>query len=135
MGLAERRSVERFKSEDYPAWKSRIDEAAGFDVPIEVAWEELAVPDYADRYADYFPQVFFQPLVDALSAVGADDMGKEALREGISKVLIRNTGKFISPAGISFIDGVLTFDHISDTNTHHGEDRTKKLQDVLESSL
>ncbi|MET9913389.1 hypothetical protein ABZZ74_42640 [Streptomyces sp. NPDC006476] len=135
MGLAERRSVERFKSEDYPAWKSRIDAAAGFEVPIEVAWEELAVADYADRYADYFPQVFFQPLVDALSAVAVDDMGKEALREGISKVLIRNTGKFISSAGISFIDGVLTFDHMSDTNTHHGEERTKKLQDVLESSL
>ncbi|MEV7392207.1 MULTISPECIES: hypothetical protein [unclassified Streptomyces] len=135
MGLAERRSVERFKNDDYPGWKSRIDEAAGFEVPVEVAWQELAVADYADRYAEYFPQVYFQPLVDALSAVAADDLGKEALREGMSKVVIRNTGEFFSPSGISFTDGVLTFDHMSDTNTHHGEERTKVLQDVLESAL
>ncbi|MEV4558387.1 hypothetical protein AB0K51_15545 [Kitasatospora sp. NPDC049285] len=135
MGLAERRSVERFKNDDYPGWKSRIDEAAGFEVPIEVEWQELAVPDYADSYADYFPQVYFQPLVDALSVVGADDMGKEALREGISKVVIRNTGEYFSPAGISFTDGVLTFDHKSDTNTHHGEERAKRLQEALEAGL
>ncbi|WP_051969469.1 hypothetical protein [Kitasatospora azatica] len=55
-------------------------------MPIEVEWSELAVPDYADSDAAYFPQVYFQPLVDALGAIGADDMGKEALREGISKV-------------------------------------------------
>ena len=135
MGLAERRSVERFKNDDYPGWKARIDEAAGFEVPIEVAWEELAVPDYADRYAEYFPQVYFQPLVDALSAIAPDDMGKEALREGVSKVVIRNTDEFFSPAGISFADGVLTFDHKSDSNTHHVEERTKALQAVLEAGL
>ncbi|GAA4993502.1 hypothetical protein [Kitasatospora paranensis] len=135
MGLAERRSVERFKNDDYPGWKSRIDAAAGFDVPIEVEWQELAVPDYADSYAEYFPQVYFQPLVDALSAVGADDMGKDALREGVSKVVVRNTGEYFSPTGISFTDGVLTFDHKSDTNTHHVEERTKRLQEVLEAGL
>jgi hypothetical protein len=82
MGLAERRSVEQFKNDSYPGWKSRIDEASGFEVPIEVNWEELAVADYATSYADFFPKVYFQPLVDALSVVGADDLGKSALREG-----------------------------------------------------
>jgi DNA primase len=30
-------------------------------------WQNLetTVPDYADRYAEYFPQVYFQPLLDA----------------------------------------------------------------------
>jgi hypothetical protein len=135
MGLAERRSAERFKNEDYPGWKARIDEAAGFEVLIEVAWDELAVPDYADRYAEYFPDVYFRPLLDALSAIGADDMGKDALREGMSKVIIRNTDEYFSPSGISFTDGVLTFDHKSDTNTHHVEERTKALQSILEGAL
>lgn len=135
MGLAERRSAERFKNEDYPGWKAQIDAAAGFDVPIEVAWDELAVPDYADSYAEYFPQVFFQPLRDALGAIGVDDMGKDALRGGISKIVIRNTDEYFSPTGITFADGVLTFDHKSDTNTHHVEERTKALQAVLEAAL
>jgi hypothetical protein len=135
MGLAERRSAERFKNEDYPGWKSRIDEAAGFEVPIEVEWQELAVADYADQYAEYFPQVYFQPLLDAFSAIGADDMGKEALRDGVSKVVIRNTGEFFSPRGITFADGLLTFDHMSDSNTHHVEERTKHIQEILEAGL
>ena len=135
MGLAERRSAERFATEDYPGWKSRIDEAAGFEVPIEVAWTELAVPDYADSYAEYFPQVFFQPLLDAFSAIGADTMGKEALREGLSKVIIKNSGQYFSPSGITFVDGVLTFDHMSDSNTHHVEERTNALQALLEAAL
>src|SRR6185437_1753182 len=111
MGLAERRSAERFKNEDFPGWKARIDEAAGFDVPVEVAWDELAVPDYADRYAEYFPDVYFTPLVDALGAIGADAMGKDALREGVSQIIIKNSGEYFSPTGITFADGVLTFDH------------------------
>lgn len=135
MGLAERRSAERFKNEDYPGWKSRIDEAAGFEVPIEVAWDELAVLDYADQYAEYFPAVYFQPLVDALSAIGADDMGKEALREGVSKIIVKNSGQYFSPSGITFADGVLTFDHMSESNTHHVEERTKALQGLLEAGL
>ncbi len=135
MGLAERRSAERFKNEDYPGWKSQIDEAAGFEVPIEVEWSELAVPDYADRYAEYFPQVYFQPLLTAFGEIGADDMGKEALREGVSKVVVRNTDEYFSESGITFADGVLTIDHKSDTNTHHVEERTKRIQQLLEAAL
>ena len=135
MGLAERRSVERFKNEDYPGWKSRIDEAAGFEITIDVAWDELAVPDYADSYAEYFPAVYFQPLLDALGSIGADDMGKDALREGVSKVVVKNSGQYFSPTGFTFADGVLTLDHMSDSNTHHVEERTKAIQALLEAGL
>ncbi|HET9169114.1 MAG TPA: hypothetical protein VFN97_06745 [Actinospica sp.] len=135
MGLAERRSAERFKNEDYPGWKSRIDEAAGFDVQIEVAWDELAVADYADSYAEYFPAVYFQPLLDALAAIGADDMGKQALREGLAKVVIHNSDEYFSPSGITFTGGVLDFDHKSESNTHHVDERTKAIQSLLESAL
>lgn len=135
MGLAERRSAERFKNEDYPGWKSQIDAAAGFDVPVEVNWDELAVADYANDYASFWPQVYFQPLVDALTAVGIDEMGKTALREGLSKIVIRNTDAFYSSSGISFTDGVLTFDHKPHANLGDAEDRTKGLQQTLESAL
>ena len=135
MGLAERRSAERFKNEDYPGWKSRIDEAAGFETSIDVAWDELAVPDYADSYAEYFPAVYFQPLLDALGSIGADDMGKDALREGVSKVVVKNSGQYFSPTGFTFADGVLTLDHMSDSNTHHVEERTKAIQALLEAGL
>jgi hypothetical protein len=135
MGLAERRGVEQFKNDDYPGWKSRIDEAAGYEVPVEVNWEELAVADYASSYADFFPKVYFQPLVDALHAITVDDLGKNALREGLAKIVIRNAGEFYSTSGISFAGGVLTFDHKPHTNTGDGEERAKGLIRALESGL
>ena len=135
MGLAERRGAERFKNDAYPAWKARIDEAAGFEVPVEVAWEELAVAGYADSYAEFFPKVYFQPLVDAPSAVTADDLGKNALRAGLAKIIIKNAGGFYSTSGISFTDGVLTFDHQPQANIDYGEERAKGLQQILESGL
>ncbi|HEY3872810.1 MAG TPA: hypothetical protein VGM10_30920 [Actinocrinis sp.] len=135
MGLAERRSAERFKNEDYPGWKTQIDAAAGSEVTVEVAWDELAVADYADSYAEFFPQVYFEPLVQALGAVGVDEMGRSALRDGLSKIVIRNTDQFYSRSGFSFTDGVLTIDHKPYTNIGDGEERAKAIQHILEAGL
>lgn len=135
MGLAERRAVERFKNEDYPGWKQKIDQAAGFEVAVEVHWAELAVLDYADSYAEFFVKVYFQPLVDALSAVTIDEMGKTAAREGIASIVIRNSDQYGSAQGMVFTGGVLTFDYRPNVNVDYGEERAKELQHVLEAGL
>lgn len=135
MGLAERRGVERFKNDEYPGWKTRIDQAAGFDVPVEVQWEELGVADYADSYPDFFAKVYFQPLVDALSAITIDDLGREAARGGLSKIVIRNTDRYYSSSGFAFSEGVLTIDHQPHANVDYVEERAQALQKVLESGL
>jgi hypothetical protein len=135
MGLAERRAVEQFKNDDYPGWKSRIDAAAGFDVPVEVAWDQLAVDDYASSYPEFFRKVYFQPLVDALKAITVDELGKSAAREGLKKIVIRNTGTFYSTSGFAFGDGVLTIDHQPHANVDYGEERAKGIQQLLESGL
>ncbi len=116
MGLAERRGVQRFVDGDYPGWKERIDDAAGFAVPVEVAWDELAVDGYAEDYPEFFAKVYFQPLVDALKAITFDEIGKQATREGLKKIVIRNAGGYYSTSGFAFEAGVLTIDHRPDTN-------------------
>lgn len=55
MGLAERRSADRLKKDDYPALESRIDEAAEFDVQIDVAWEALAIDGCARQLRRVLP--------------------------------------------------------------------------------
>jgi hypothetical protein len=135
MGLAERRAAERFRNEDYPGWLARIEAAATFAVPVEVVWEELAVNDFADDYADFFPKVYFQPLVDALTAVTIDEMGTAAAREGIKKIIIRNTGQYHSTSGFTFVDGVVTLDHQPNTNVDYVDERAKGLQHILEVGL
>jgi len=135
MGLAERRAAERFRTEDYPGWLAKIEEAARFPVPVEVAWDELAVADYADDYGDFFPKVYFQPLVDALAGVTIDEMGTTAARDGIKKIVIRNTGQYYSTSGFTFVDGVLTVDHQPTANVDYGDERAKGLRQLLESGL
>ena len=135
MGLAERRAAEQFKNNDFPAWKARIDEAAGFDVAVDVRWDELAADEYASSYPTFFPKVYFQPMVDALAAITIDDMGRDALRDGLKKVVVRNTEQYASSNGFAFEDGVLTIDHRSYTNVDDGAERAKGLQKLLESGL
>lgn len=135
MGLAERRAIERFKNDEYPSWQRRIEQAAGFEVPIEVAWEELGVADYADRYGEYFPKVYFQPLVDALTEITVDELGRTAARDGLARIVVKNSGQHSSASGFTFRDGVLTIDHQPHYNVDYGEERAKGLQRILESGL
>ena len=135
MGLAERRAVERFKNDAYPDWRTKITSASGFEVPVEVAWDELAVADNADGLGDYFVSVYFQPLVDALNGITFDELGKTALRDGLRQIVVRNSGQHSSNSGITFTDGVLVFDHKPDVNVDYGDDRAKGLRQTLEAGL
>lgn len=135
MGLAERRAAAQFKTDVFPDWKRQLGEAAGFEINVDVAWDELAVEEFADRYVDLFPKVYFSPLVRALSAITADDMGKEALRGGLNRIVVRNSGDYASETGFSVADGVLTMDHRPEMNVDHDDDRAKWLQQLLEANL
>ena len=135
MGLAERRAAEQFKTELYPDWKRKIDEAAGFEVPVEVSWDQLAVDDYASSYNQFYPKVYFEPLERALATVAIDQMGKDALKDGLKQIIIKNSGQYYSTMGFSFTGGVLTIDHRPESNVDYGEERAKGLQKLLESGL
>jgi hypothetical protein len=135
MGLAERRAVEQFRTGQYPEWQERIETAAGFPVPVEVVWDELAVDGYAGSYAEFFPKVYFEPLVAALTAVTVDQMGVDAARAGLTKIVVRNSAGYSSTNGFTFTDGVLTVDHRPESNVDYGEDRAKGLQEILERGL
>jgi hypothetical protein len=135
MGLAERRGIHLFTTEKYPDWQTRIEAAAGFPVPVEVAWEELAVPDYADSYPEFFAKVYFEPLVTALADVTRDELGRTAARAGLKRIVIRNSGEQYGTYGFSFTDGVLTVDHRPDANVDYVDERTKGLVRILENGL
>jgi hypothetical protein len=126
MGLAERRAAEGFRTGEYPEWNTKINDAAGFDVPVDVAWDELAVDGYATSYPEFFTKVYFQPLVSALAAVTIDDMGTAALKATLKKIVIKNSGQYYGISGFSFADGVLTVDHKPDTNVDYFDERAKQ---------
>lgn len=131
MGLAERRAIKNYSESDYPKIKAKIDAVAGFEVPFDIAWDTMAEDDYAHLLEESIPKVYFNPILEAFREIAIDDMGKEALKEGIGSVVVRWTGE----KQISFEDGVLTVDHSPISNIDYWEERRNQIQKALEESL
>lgn len=134
-GLKEKRAVKNFQEQTFPKLTQQINTVASVDVPVEVDWDSIAVDDYADMYEEGFTKVYFTPLLDALKEICADDMGKDALKNALKKVVIKNSSNSYSPSNFSFADGVLVIDHSPTTNIDDTKERTKKIVKLLEDAL
>ena len=135
MGLAERRATKEFQDKQFPELRNEIHKLAGFPVPIEVAWEQLAVEGQTEYYKEYWTEVFFKPVIDGLRQIGRDDMGKEALKSSLKKIEFRNSAGNYSPtSAISFQNGHLVIDH-DYSNIGDTKDRTKYVVEIVEKGL
>jgi hypothetical protein len=135
MGLAERRASKEFQDKHFPELRNEIQKLAGFPVPIEVLWDQLAVEGQTEYYKEYWTEIFFKPVIDGLRQIGRDDMGKEALKAGLKKIELRNSAGAYSPgSAISFQNGHLVIDHEL-SNVGDTKDRTKYLIEIVEKGL
>lgn len=134
MGLAERRASMEFQEAVFPGLKSQIDKAAGFEVPMQIDWQSLAQPNDAHLYSEYWTKIYFEPLIGAFQRVCVDQIGKEALKGGLKRIEINNSGEKYDRNAFSFEDGVLKIDHKL-TNVDHLEERTEKVVSLLEEGL
>ena len=139
MGLAEKRATKEFQEKRFPAFKKEIDDAAGFEVPVEVKWEQLAEDGMVHLYEECWTKVYFRPLIDALKAITVDDMGKEALQGALKSILIRNEAdNSYGGDRIAKFDkgsGVLAIDHKPFSNVDDHKDMKEGIQKTLEDSL
>lgn len=133
MGLAERRSVKLFQDDKYTKIKSEIDAAAGFPVEVDVAWDTIAASaeGRAPLLEDSLPKVYFMPIIEAFRAICVDDLGRESLKSGLKKVIVRASGT----KELSFRNGVLLIDHNPVSNVDYWGERKKELQEALEQGL
>lgn len=141
VGLAERRAIAAYRESRYPAQEKAIQEAAGFPVPVEVAWDPLTIPGDAKYYSDpgYYEKTIFEPLAAGLKEVGKDPMGREALRQKLKSIRVRFDEKTAPasnyPNGLKFADGVLDVNWRPFANVADFKDRVEAVVAVLEKSL
>lgn len=136
MGLKEKRFTKTFQEEKYPALKEQINNAAGFDVTIDVEWDTMFEDKFLHLYDDSYPKIYFQPLINAFAAIAADDMGKDALAESLKKVVITNKDDHHNPSrAYTFEEGVLQVNHSPILNADQVQNRTDALVDLLENNL
>ena len=140
-GLAERRAIAAYRQDKWPPIEAAIRKAAGFDVPVDVEWDQLTIPGDASHYADdeYYGKTIFQPLVAALNGITTDQMGRDALKAKLQRIHVRYDEK-TAPAsnyanGLSFQNGTLDINWRPYANTADVADRTKALTQILEKNL
>lgn len=141
LGLAERRAIKTYQENTYPALKKAIDDAAGFEVPVEVNWDAVAIPGQASTYneEDYLTNVFFKPLTAALKDITSDAMGREALKNKLKKITLTYdaaTAPISNYAnGVKFDGSTLAINFRPYTNAGDVKDRTTAIQKALEAKL
>ncbi len=103
MGLQERRRIQELKDNVLPERSREIEAICGKAVPYEVDWDSLADDAQALNFLD---NTACHRLNMALREICIDEMGRDAVREGLKQVRLRNVA---SPEQrrIRFADGVL----------------------------
>ncbi len=141
LNLAERRAIAAYQEETFNGLKAQMIEAVGKDITIDVEWAALALPDQAERYSreDFWTNIFFVPTVKALSDLGADAMGKEALQGALQRIVF-TYDEATAPSmayenGVSFADGTLTINFKPFTNADYIDDRATAIVKELERKL
>src|SRR5882757_10672466 len=87
MGLNERRKIEELKTATFPGRVKEIQEICGKAVPYEVDWDSLADDAQGLNFID---NLSCHRLNMALRVICQDDMGKEAVREGLKLIKLKN---------------------------------------------
>ncbi len=143
LGLAERRALKEYQDTQFPEIKKGIESAAGYAVPLDIKWEQIAKVGQSDVYKEdiYWGTTIFKPLTQALQSIASDKMGKDALKAKIKKIVILHDAKTAPssnfPNGLSLNAGVLTINWTPYSNVDETfmVERVKALKDFIESKL
>jgi hypothetical protein len=103
MGLNERRKIKELQDMILPGRVREIEEICGKAIPYEVDWDSLA--DDAEGL-NFLDNLSCHRLNMALRVICMDDMGKEAVRQGLRLIRLANV-KDKAGMQMTFKDGVL----------------------------
>jgi hypothetical protein len=87
MGLNERRKIKELQDTTLPGRVKEIEEICGKAIPYEVDWDSLADDAEALNFLD---NISCHRLNMALRTICVDDLGKEAVRDGLERIKLKN---------------------------------------------
>ena len=103
MGLEERRRVKELQEVTLPGRVKEIADICGVPIPYEVDWDSIKDDVTALNFIDNFS---CHRLNMALRVICQDDMGKEAVRDGLKLIKLKNV-KDKASMSLKFEAGVL----------------------------
>ncbi len=130
MGLNERRKIKELQEITFPERVKEIAEICGNEIPYEVDWESLSDDLEGLNFID---NISCHRLNMALRVICQDDMGKEAVRDGLRLIKLKNV-KDKSARSISFESGVLEM-HCAYAQHTDGMFSDNEIREVLMKKL
>ena len=130
MGLDERRRVKELQDVTLPGRVKDIQEICGAPIPYEVDWDSIKDDAGALNFLD---NLSCHRLNMALRGICTDDMGKEAVRDGLKLVKLKNV-KTTDEIKITFEKGVLEM-HCAYALGASGMINDNQIQAVLTKGL
>lgn len=103
MGLAEKRKVKELQETVLPGRVKEIEEICGKGIPYDIDWASLAEDLEGLNFVD---NISCHRLNMALRDICKDDLGKEAVRDGLKSVKLTNV-KDKAAKKLAFDGGVL----------------------------
>ena len=130
MGLNERRKIKELQDTTLPGRVKEIEEICGKSIPYEVDWDSLA--DDAEGL-NFLDNISCHRLNMALRTICVDDMGKEAVRDALNLIKLKNV-KDKSEMKINFDAGVLEM-HCAYALRTDGMYSDNEIREVLMAKL
>ncbi len=130
MGLAERRKIKELQETTFPERVKEIEEICGKPIPYEVDWESLA--DDAEGL-NFIDNLSCHRLNMALRVICLDDLGKEAVRDGLKLVKLKNV-RDKADMKITFEGGVLEM-HCAYAQRTEGMFNDNEIREALMAKL
>jgi hypothetical protein len=130
MGLAERRKIKELQETVFPGRVKEIEEICGKAIAYEVDWDSLADDLEALNFID---NISCHRLNMALRVICQDDLGKEAVGEGLRLIKLKNVNDK-SAMNISFDGGVLEM-HCAYAQRTDGMFSDNQIREVLMQRL
>jgi len=103
MGLNERRKIKELQDTTFPERVKEIEEICGAPIPYEVDWDSLKDDMEALNFID---NLSCHRLNMALRVICQDELGKEAVRDGLKQIKLKNV-KTKDEMSLGFAAGVL----------------------------
>lgn len=130
MGLNERRKIKELQDTTIPERTAELKEISGGDIGYDIDWDsfsdDLEGLNFLDNLSCHRTNM-------ALRVICSDDMGKEAVQEGLKTIKLKNVA---CPAdmAISFGNGVLEM-HCAYAQKTDGMYSDNQIRDVLMAGL
>ncbi len=134
--LKERQAIEAYKKNHLPQQQEAFYAAFGEKPQIEFDWETLSAPDAIGYFHDAMEKTIFNTLTEAFKEVCSDDLGRQAVKNSVKKIVVTNQRKsYLGDGAFTLKDGVLTYDIDPLVNIDYWEEKKKCLVEFFGNNL